>query len=257
MLPDLDGDGPREVASRADPQAVRLGEGLLSRPMGRARGPDGLRPPLRRHRQLAVHHGVRGHPPAGRVRDPAAVAARRRALHQGGHPAGAVDRVRTRRARRRTDQRQQRAPAGAARVHPVRQAGRQRPGRAAQQLGAQGLLPRAAGAGVDHRQRRDHVRRPARARRAAAADGEHPGVPRRRGGRRAPAGGRSPAVAGRPVLARRAARARRPLRCRRGGPRRLRRVVVGRRARRPRAATTAPPTRPGQTHRAHGCSQRR
>ena len=63
-----------------------------------------------------------------RVRDPAAQPARGRAVHRGRDPAGRVDLVRRRRARRRPDLGDQRPPAGDRRLHRRRRRGRQRPG---------------------------------------------------------------------------------------------------------------------------------
>ena len=58
---------------------------------------------LRRHRQLAVQHRLRRDPDRRRLRHPAAQSPRGRALHRRRHPAGRVDLVRRRRARRRPD----------------------------------------------------------------------------------------------------------------------------------------------------------
>ena len=70
-------------------------------PLGRLRGPAHLRRAVRRHRQLAVQHGVRRPARRRRLRHPAAVAARGRGLHRRRHPARRLDLVGTGRADRR------------------------------------------------------------------------------------------------------------------------------------------------------------
>ena len=81
-------DGARATGARCRPPSEwSWVDPVLRRSVGGQHRPPGVRRPLRRRRQLAVQHGVRGRTRPERVRDPAARPERGRAVHQGGDPA--------------------------------------------------------------------------------------------------------------------------------------------------------------------------
>ena len=86
VLADVDRDGARLLRPAAFSCLLLVGR-RAARPLGgRGRSSD-LRRRLRRHRQLAVQHGVRRLPRALRLRHPAPVAVGGRVADRGRHPA--------------------------------------------------------------------------------------------------------------------------------------------------------------------------
>ena len=82
VQPDLDRDGRRVLRATARAGTWAGSTPAARHPTCRPRGPLHLRLPLRGHRQLAVQHGIRRDVRPRRLRHPAAIVGRGRAVHR-------------------------------------------------------------------------------------------------------------------------------------------------------------------------------